>query len=119
MLLASAAPAPVGACAFLDANGACRVYASRPYVCRTQGLPLRWLDETDDGDIVELRDICPLNDDSAAPVEALADEACWTIGPVEEALAGLEARWDGGEMRRTRLRDLFSPTPSPSATARA
>jgi len=45
-LLASATPGEAGGCAMLDADGACRIYASRPYVCRTQGLPLRWL-ETD------------------------------------------------------------------------
>ena len=34
---------PEGACAFLDGEGGCRVYPDRPYVCRTQGLPLRWI----------------------------------------------------------------------------
>ena len=38
-------PHPTGACAFLDGDGACRIYADRPYVCRTQGLPLRWFAE--------------------------------------------------------------------------
>src|SRR5262245_46152814 len=41
-LLVSGEPHAAGACAFLDAHGACRIYADRPYVCRTQGLPLRW-----------------------------------------------------------------------------
>ena len=45
VLLAEGEPAPVGRCAFLDAESACRVYDVRPYVCRTQGLPLRWLDD--------------------------------------------------------------------------
>ncbi|HMV68287.1 MAG TPA: YkgJ family cysteine cluster protein, partial [Myxococcota bacterium] len=43
-LLRDGAPAPAPGCAFLDADGACRVYDARPYVCRTQGLPLRWAD---------------------------------------------------------------------------
>ncbi|MBN8613738.1 MAG: YkgJ family cysteine cluster protein [Deltaproteobacteria bacterium] len=33
---------PESACVFLDAAGRCAVYASRPLVCRTQGLPLRY-----------------------------------------------------------------------------
>ncbi|MEO6418158.1 MAG: YkgJ family cysteine cluster protein, partial [Polyangiaceae bacterium] len=44
-LLATGAPHVEGACAFLDDEGACRIYAERPYVCRTQGLPLRWVEE--------------------------------------------------------------------------
>ena len=55
-LLATGTPHAVGACAFLDERGACRIYAQRPYVCRTQGLPLRWSEEGDDG-TVERRDI--------------------------------------------------------------
>lgn len=35
---------PVGACAFLDADGRCQVFAARPYVCRSQGAVLRWLE---------------------------------------------------------------------------
>ena len=62
-LLAQQEPHPQGACAFLDTDGACRIYADRPYVCRTQGLPLRWIDEGHNGELVELRDICPLNDE--------------------------------------------------------
>jgi hypothetical protein len=55
-LLAEQAPHPEGRCAFLDAEGGCRIYEERPYVCRTQGLPIRWIEEDR-----ELRDICTLN----------------------------------------------------------
>jgi hypothetical protein len=102
-LLSAGTPHVHGACAFLDDDGACRIYAHRPYVCRTQGLPLRWIDERD-GQPVELRDICPLNE-AGEPVEHLAVEACWTLGPFEERLARL--RLAAG---RTRLRDLFATT---------
>ena len=44
-LLQTAVPHAAGACAFLDGDGACRIYEDRPYVCRTQGLPLRWLED--------------------------------------------------------------------------
>jgi len=93
-------PGPSGACAFLDARGACRIYAHRPYVCRTQGLPLRWLDEAGDH-----RDICPLND-PGEPIETLPAEACWTLGPVEGRLARLQ----GETLTRVALRDLFVGT---------
>jgi Fe-S-cluster containining protein len=93
-------------CAFLDQNGACRIYDSRPYVCRTQGLPLRWLDEIEN-EIYEFRDICPLNDTGEA-VEKLSNDECWTIGDSEAALASLQSEFDNGEMRRVALRELFT-----------
>lgn len=105
-LLAHDNPHAPGACAFLDARGLCRIYAHRPYVCRTQGLPLRWMDEDEEGNAVEMRDICPLNEEGV-PVEELPDDACWTIGPVEERLAALQHRLGGVAMTRVRLRTLF------------
>jgi hypothetical protein len=97
-------PHPEGACAFLDAEGACRVYEHRPYVCRTQGLPLRWLDEVGD-DLVEMRDICPLNE-PGPPLEELDPETCWTIGPFEDRLQAIAAAFDPGR-RRIGLRGLI------------
>ncbi len=77
---------PRGSCAFLHpTQKACQIYEARPYVCRTQGLPLRFIEETDEG-LAEFRDICPLNDDPEYPIEALASESCWEIGPVEGEL---------------------------------
>jgi hypothetical protein len=99
-------PHPPGACAFLDGAGACRIYAHRPYVCRTQGLPLRWIDFQAEGASVERRDICPLNE-PGPPLEALPADACWELGPTEARLAALQAARDGGRLRRVRLRDLF------------
>ncbi|WP_152052118.1 YkgJ family cysteine cluster protein [Tautonia marina] len=110
-LLATGAPHPEGSCAFLDDQGACRIYEHRPYVCRTQGYPLRWLDEADEGDsLIELRDICPLNDVTGPPIEELPSEACWTLGPVEEQLAQLQHQAHGevSARVRVRLRDLFT-----------
>jgi len=105
-VLTQQAPHPKGKCAFLDAEGACRIYAFRPYVCRTQGLPLRWFDVDEDGKTVELRDICPLNEEGD-PLEILPADTCWEIGPFEGRLAALQARVDGGQLRRVGLRDLF------------
>ena len=91
-------------CAFLDAEGACRIYADRPYVCRTQGLPLRWIEEDFD-ETIEYRDICPLNA-AGEPVEDLEAADCWTIGPFEEELSMIQA--GTGDSARVPLRDLFT-----------
>ena len=103
-LLAHGEPHAVGGCAFLSETGACRIYADRPYVCRTQGLPLRWLEEgeSDDEPTLEYRDICPLNE-AGEPLETLPAEACWTLGPIEDRLARLALEAPG----RTSLRSLF------------
>ena len=105
-ILKTSIPHPSGACVFLHGEGLCRIYAHRPYVCRTQGLPLRWMEELPEGRVVEMRDICPLND-SGEPIVNLASENCWEIGPFEERLARLQYAADGGEMRRVALRALF------------
>lgn len=99
----AAPPHPEGACAWLDADGGCRGYAGRPYVCRTQGLPLRFA--TPDG---EGRDICPLNAPGGPPVEALPADACWTVGPFEARLALAQAAFEPATpTRRVALRDLL------------
>ena len=105
-LLAQGVPHATGACAFLDAEGACRIYGERPYVCRTQGLPLRWLPEPPSEEASELRDICPLNETSE-PIETLPAEDCWTLGPTEERLAHLQIA-TGASPERVSLRELFA-----------
>ncbi len=106
-LLLKGEPHPPGACALLGADGSCRVYPDRPYVCRTQGLPLRWFDELRTGGVVERRDICPLNVEGPA-VEALAEADCWTIGPAEGRLAAIQQRFGAGRLERVALRALFA-----------
>lgn len=49
-----------GACAFLDERGHCQVYAHRPLVCRTHGMPLLHPDE-------EEVSICEFNFGGIAP----------------------------------------------------
>ncbi|MED5465275.1 MAG: YkgJ family cysteine cluster protein [Myxococcota bacterium] len=104
-LLEQEEPHPPGKCAFLDVVGGCRIYAHRPYVCRTQGLPLRWVEEEGD-EVMEYRDICPLNEEGEA-LETLPGEVFWTLGPLEGELAQMQAERDGGAMKRVALRDLF------------
>lgn len=104
-LLAAGLPHPAGACAFLDAEGGCRIYSARPYVCRTQGLPLRWV-SLDSGDALEYRDICPLNEPDGPELTELPADQCWTLGPWEGRLAGLQAE-HGEPDRRVHLRALF------------
>ena len=106
-LLAEGTPHEEGACAFLDGDGACRIYPDRPYVCRTQGLPLRWLETDPEGGILEYRDICPLNEEGP-PLENLLEGDRWTLGPMEGRLAALQEAWSDGRMERVPLRDLFT-----------
>ena len=104
-LLANGSPHPPGACAFLDSEGACRAYAVRPFVCRTQGLPLLWFEEDEAGEIEERRDICPLNAEGE-PLASLEHGACWLLGEVELELQATQDRF-GGSQQRVALRDLF------------
>lgn len=105
-LLREGTPHAPGACAFLGDEGECRIYPDRPYVCRTQGLPLRWLSEDERGEVFEQRDICPLNADGPA-LEALPEATCWLIGSVELELANLQAEARGPREERIALRALF------------
>ncbi len=112
-LLASGQPHPEGGCAFLDAEGRCRIYASRPYVCRTQGLPLRWLEEDElEDEIIESRDICPKNTAGGPPLEKLEADECWTLGPFEQRLADRQHGLDDGRGVRVALRSLFASEPA-------
>jgi len=105
-LLSEEMPRPEGQCAFLGDDGSCRIYAARPYVCRTQGLPLRFFEEDEHEEVVERRTICELN--AAGPaLSGLEEESLWLIGPMECELLDLEeARF--GSIERIALRDLFT-----------
>jgi len=115
------AAGPIGACAMLDEEGGCRVYEARPYVCRTQGLPLRWVERAENGEVLEHRDICPKNDAPASsgvpsPLEEIPEASCWTLGRAEQVLAAIDSLIPNGERgdtgasmdgHRVRLRALF------------
>ena len=105
-LLRNGTPHAPGACAFLGDEGECRIYADRPYVCRTQGLPLRWFSEDDSQEIRERRAICPLNAEGPE-LDTLPEESCWLIGPIELELANLQAEIRDPDESRIPLRTLF------------
>jgi len=107
-LLATGKPHPVGACVFLDDAGACRVYAERPLVCRSQGLPLQIFFEDEEGEIEERRDICPLNLDGGPPLASLSEEKLWLVGVHELRLASIDEACGGSDEARVALRDLFA-----------
>lgn len=107
-LLATGTPRPSGACAFLDAEGACRIYAERPLVCRTQGLPLRVVFENEEEELEERRDICPLNLAGGPPLEALPESDCWLVGLYELRLAAIDEAAGGSDEARVALRALFT-----------
>lgn len=99
-------PAPIGACAFLNEEGACRIYESRPFVCRTHGVPIAYLQEDEEGEF-ELRDICPLNEEGE-PIEELSNEKIFQNDSWEEKLVTLQLISDKGKMEREKLREMFS-----------
>lgn len=115
-LFAEGEPAAHGGCALLDGAGLCRAYDARPYVCRTQGLPLRWLEELGadngaddddaDGEIVERRDVCPLSEPGPA-LESLDEDAFHLLGPLEERLV-VASEHAFGDAPRVALRSLFT-----------
>lgn len=99
-------PSPAGMCAFLNEEGACRIYHSRPFVCRTHGIPIAYLQKDDEGEF-ELRDICPLNE-KGEPIENLTEDYIFQNQSWEEKLALLQLLADKGEMERIPLRGLFN-----------
>ncbi len=102
--------APGAPCVFLEDDGRCAVYASRPLVCRTQGLPLRYPDGLVPVEAIFSRarggggaiTWCPLNFTERAP----SSEDVLDAARVDTMLA-LSNREAGGDAeRRTALADL-------------
>lgn len=98
-------PHPPGKCVFLNNDGACQIYQFRPYVCRTQGLPLRWIEEQNEEQI-EYRDICPINN-ANDDIITIPPENCLLLGPNEETLARLNILRYGSSDKRFKLREIF------------
>lgn len=84
------------ACALLDADGRCSVYATRPLVCRTQGLALAYPAGLIPTDAIMHRDAagrdvthCPLNFEQQPPASAAVLDA----SRVDELLALVNFRF--------------------------
>lgn len=107
-------PHPVGSCPFLDENGLCRIYAARPYICRTHGLPMQIIFTRDDArdfgietdkEVVEVRDICA-NSAEIVDVMAIPASACWNGKTAELQLATMEMCTFQEDVR-VPMRDFF------------
>ena len=98
-------PHAKGLCPFLDDQGLCRIYEARPYICRTHGLPLRWISE--DGN--EQRDICEINE-SCADILTLPQESCWNSDTAEMQLSLINL-CTYGDYARVSMRDFFIDSP--------
>ncbi len=99
-----------GACAFLEPSGRCQVYPARPYVCRSQGAVLRWIDRPEQGPELQRRASCSEHLEGVE-LSALDDGAMFDIGPAEQALATLATdahvrQGAKGLPRRVDLREL-------------
>lgn len=95
-------------CALLDDDGRCVVYAGRPLVCRTQGLPLRYPVDTIPVEAVRASagrgevTWCPLNFESDPPrAEDVLDAE-----RVDRMLALVNRRASADPLRRTSLKAL-------------
>lgn len=83
-------------CPLLDDEGLCRVYAVRPMICRTHGLPLTA------GQPPE-RDVCPLNFEEGPPLDDLDDDTVLDVERINAILFVVD-RLEGGDGSRV---DLF------------
>jgi uncharacterized protein len=109
--VAARAAAPHEACPALEEDGRCAVYASRPVICRTHGLPIRFAVRHDEGAppdpvgprqgprSLPLLDACPRNfqgrDLAALPPDVILDQA--TLSTILGALDAARADEVGGE----------------------
>ncbi len=98
-------------CAALDEQGRCAVYAARPLVCRSHGVPLRFVEPDAAGKrALPMLDVCPKNfiGHDLAQVDATCVLDQRTLSVMLGALDALFARAAGEpEGRRVALRDVL------------
>jgi len=88
-----------GACPALDPDGRCAVYAARPLICRSHGLPIRFAAERPRA--LPVLDACPRNfagrDLAALPADAVLDQATVStvLGALDAARAAERGRAPG------------------------
>ena len=92
------------ACPMLDAAGGCRIYAHRPLICRSHGLPVKFREERA---AAEARDICPLNEDVGIDPWTAPADAILNLDVLNAQLA-LVNRLYGGDGRRIPISQVVS-----------
>jgi hypothetical protein len=95
--VAARASSPGEACPALEADGRCAVYAYRPVICRTHGLPIRFTAASPRS--LPVLDACPKNfqgrDLASLPADAILDQT--TISTILGALDAARADEVGRE----------------------
>lgn len=84
----------VSSCPFLS-NESCTIYEARPLICRTQGLALKFKDQSN-----EFIDICPLNEEM---LDILSTKEVLNLDLLNLILSQLENLQSGG-ITRSRLK---------------
>ncbi len=116
-LAAGARAAPDHICAALTPDGACRIYASRPLVCRSQGVPIRLprapghLPVVDEEDTVV--EVCELNFAAGAELAQIESDAVLDQNTMSTILAALDMAWS-----QERALQEESDNPPPTASQR-
>lgn len=86
-------------CSFLESDGACGIYAFRPLVCRSHGLPLQFKDLGEaEGEEAVFRDVCYLNF-PRLDISTLPDQDVLNLDTLNTILAMLNRLGGGGEKR--------------------
>lgn len=93
-------------CPMLDAAGGCRIYAERPLICRSHGLPVKFRQENT---LSESRDICPLNEDVGIDPWTAPTAAVLNLEVLNAQLA-LVNRLYGGDGRRLPISEVVRAT---------
>lgn len=87
-------------CSFLESDGACGIYALRPLVCRSHGLPLQFKDLGEaEGEEAIFRDVCYLNF-RHQDISGLPDQDVLNLDTLNTILAMLNRLGGGGEKRK-------------------
>ncbi|MFO0592190.1 MAG: YkgJ family cysteine cluster protein [Polyangiaceae bacterium] len=115
-------------CVALDADGRCGIYAARPLVCRSHGVPLRFVEPGASGKrALPVLDVCPKNfvgaDLASIDAACVLDQATLSamLGAIDavfvrslrEGPLGEEDRFTSG--RREALRDVIRTAATPPA----
>ena len=99
------------ACVALREDGRCAVYEARPVVCRSHGLPLRFVEPDAEGRrALPVLDVCPLNfagrDLGELDADCVLDQQ--TLSVMLGALDALHAKETGEPAGRRALRDVIA-----------